>query len=239
MKKIKLLLSLAFIATFALQSCNTKVEQPSMYALVTVNETSTGFYGKTDKGELVNAGSRERIPTYKPVTGQRSIMYFTPLETPLNGFEYNADVFDMVDILTKEPILLTDTQFDTLGTAAINVTSAWLGEEFLNIEFKVATNYTTNHYINLVDNQLVPTLTPNQDGYLLFDLKHKTKLEEGDATQTAGGMVCFNLADYNIANCNGVILKYKEFKEDGSDDDKIKELKVEKKGDEDKTSFSL
>ena len=215
MRKIKLLLSLAFIATFALQSCNnTTVDQPNMYALVTVHESTAGFYGKTDNGEKINAGSTTRIPSYKPKDGQRSIMYFTPLEEKIDGYLYNADVYQMVDILTKKPVLLTDSQYDTLGTSKIDITKAWLGEEFLNIEFTVLTDLKTNHILNLVDNQLTPVVNPNENGYLEFEFKHKTRVDEDDIYgQSANGIICFNISNYDILNSTGVILKYSSLSE--------------------------
>lgn len=230
MKKIKLFLALAFIATFALQSCNsTTVDQPSMYALVTVNEVSTGFYGKTDSGDLIYAGNTTRIPSYSPSQGQRAIMYFTPLEESIDGYLYNADVYEMVDILTKDPIILTESQFDTLCTANISISNAWLGEEFLNVEFSVLTDYDSNHIVNLVDNQLTTTATPNADGYIEFEFKHKVEIAEGAATQEVSGIVCFNLSSYDLKNSNGVLLKYTPI---GESEGTIKELEVDKSEEE-------
>ncbi|MEF9931313.1 MAG: NigD-like C-terminal domain-containing protein, partial [Bacteroidales bacterium] len=177
MKKIKLFLLLAVLTAPFLQSCNDKIDQPSQYALVTIKTTAhagsqNSYYGILDNDDKIYVGNN-RVGNYKPIDGQRALMYFTPLETPVAGYKYNADVYYVENILTKPTILLNDKQYDTLGTDNISITRAWIGGDYLNIEFAVLTNGVANHIINLVDNQLEKL--EQLPGYITLDLRHNSK----------------------------------------------------------------
>ncbi|MEG0890944.1 MAG: NigD-like protein [Bacteroidales bacterium] len=211
MKKIKLFLLLAVLTAPFLQSCNDKIDQPSQYALVTIKTTAhagsqNSYYGILDNDDKIYVGNN-RVGNYKPIDGQRALMYFTPLETPVAGYKYNADVYYVENILTKPTILLNDKQYDTLGTDNISITRAWIGGDYLNIEFAVITNGVANHIINLVDNQLEKL--EQLPGYITLDLRHNSKnIHNG---QLSKAYACFKLDMYNPAESGekGLYIRYK------------------------------
>lgn len=196
MKKIKLFLLLALLAAPFLQSCNSKVDQPQMYALVTIQTLGLNqFYGLTDDNEKIWVGDGTMVANYKPKDGQRAFIYFTPLEEKVQGYTYNAKVYAIDDILTK-PVVLVDNkaQNDTLGTDGITIVDARISGEYLNVEFAVITNGITNHVINLIENQVEPV--EGKDGYISLELRHKGNgSEQGSLVK---GFICFRLSpEYN------------------------------------------
>lgn len=223
MKKIKVFLLLALLAIPFLQSCNDKIDQPSQYALVTIRTTGiSGFFGILDNNDKIYIGDASRVSNYVPKDGQRAIIYFNQLEAPVEGFKYNAQVYAIENILTKETILLEDKEKDTLGTDNASILRAWIGGGYLNLEFGVVTNGVTTHVLTLADNQV--DVLEQKDGYITLDFRHNAKgLKEG---QPARGTVCFNLGMYNPTmrpDCKGLYIRYKPL----NNGDEMKYITVE------------
>lgn len=207
MKKFKLLLLFALLATPFIQSCNSKADQPSMYAVVTIKTYGLTYYGLVDNGEKIWIGDNSLVPNYTPKDGQRAVIYFTPLETPMEGFTYNAKVYAISNIETKPVILLTDPQYDTLGTDGITITSASISGGYLNLDVNVRSDGYTKHDINLVDNQVLPV--EEQEGYISLELRHNSKGFNGG--QLLRGMICFKLDMYDpnyITGCKGLYIRH-------------------------------
>ncbi len=211
MKKIKLFILALLVAVPFLQSCNDKIDQPSMYALVTIKTAGIGeYYGLIDNGDKIFVGDKAMVANYKPKDGQRAFMYFTPMETPVEGFKYNAKVYVIDNITTKPVVLLEDKQFDTLGTNSIQIVDASISGGYLNVQFAVFSDGFSNHIINLVDNKID---VPNEkENYISLELRHKNKSGSGDDGQLRRGFICFKLDNYDpglIQNCKGLYIKQK------------------------------
>ena len=160
MRKFKFILVIALLSSLFLQSCNSKVDNPSMYALVTVKENfmANTWFGLTDNGEKIYPGDVSRISGYKAEDGQRAMISFTPLDEKVQGYEYNAIIYDITNITTKSIVVLSDPSLDTLGTSKAGLGETWIAGGYLNSNVVVPGNYYTQHYINLVYNEL------DQDG---------------------------------------------------------------------------
>lgn len=211
MKKLKLFLLLALLAAPFLQSCNSKIDQPEMYALVTIRTSGiAGYYGETDAKEKILVGAGSQVTNYKPKDGQRAFMYFTPLEEKVQGYTYNAKVYAIEDVLT-EPVVLVDNkeQSDTLGTDGITIINATISGGYLNVEFAVVTNGITKHKFTLTDNQFEPF--PGKDGYLSLELRYRGSGSEQGSL--AKGFICFRLNEYDPnyhpGNYKGIYLRKK------------------------------
>lgn len=215
MKKFKLLLLFAVLATPFIQSCNSKADQPSMYALVTIKTYGLTYFGLVDNGEKIWIGDNSMVPNYTPEDGQRAFIYFTPLETPMEGFTYNAKVYAIGKIETRPVILLTDPQYDTLGTDGIRIQDAFISGGYLNVNLGILSDGYTRYDINLVDNQVLPV--EEQEGYISLELRHDSKGFNGGELRS--GMFCFKLDMYDpnfIDGCKGLYIRHIPVGQDGN-----------------------
>lgn len=217
MKTIKLIgISLAAFLALApiLQSCdwdNNDNEANNM-ALVTVKvNTDKTIWGLTDNNEKIFFNpSSSIISSYKATEGQRAIIYFNPLSEKVSGYDYNADVRGIQDILTKDIKKVTTAAQDTLGDDAVNIVKAWIGGGYLNIQLNFYTNGKVTHLINVEDNQLNQSAEEIDGKYVNLELRHNKNNDPYDNSILATAYVCFKLGDYNPAllNKEGINLRY-------------------------------
>lgn len=214
MRKLTKILLVALMAIPFLQSCNAKIEMADKAALVTVQKSldPAGFYGILDNGERLYPGAMRL--TYTPSKDlQRAIVYFSELEEPKPGYEYNADVFNVAEVTTDHIKQVTSPAADTL-TNGIQITNAWIGGGFLNVEFQINVEmyFTTNLALALQDMMI------DRDGeytgdYYPFELGFKAypAIENGVGS-TVSSMACFYLGDmYSLETlgCKGYEIKYR------------------------------
>lgn len=214
MKRLTKILLLAIMALPILQSCNSEYEQADQAALITVQKAlnTAGFYGVLDNGERLYPGVM-RV-TYTPSNDlQRAIVYFSELEEPREGYAYNADVFNVAEITTKHITQVLTPEADTL-TNGLQITNAWIGGGFLNVEFQVNVEmyFTTYMSVALQDMMIDGPTEPEGDYYPLeLGFKCYPAIEDGAGT-TISTMACFYLGDqYSLENlgCKGYEIRYK------------------------------
>ena len=83
----------------------------------------------------------------------------TGLDTPM---DYYIRLYEIDEVLCKQPVkqsfILADEEHrtDSIGNDPIEVTEAWLGGKYLNVEFEVPVkhNSTVQHFINLVQDDV-------------------------------------------------------------------------------------
>lgn len=200
---------MALIAIPFFSSCNSKTDEPSKYALVTIREFSGPYpyIGILDNNQKMYFGNVRG--TYSANDGQRAIVYFNELEESVPGFDINADIYYISNILTKNTVTLREQQLDTLGTSPISITRAWIGGGYMNIEYAVAISpYSSKvSFINLVDNRL---LYPDQDDdYYKLQLRHKRDDDVVVKDNIVKGMACFRLADIGYGeDFDGIEIEY-------------------------------
>lgn len=212
-KAVKILLLAVFAITF-LQSCNSEWEQADQAALVTVQKSlnTAGFYGILDNGERLYPGVM-RV-TYTPSNDlQRAIVYFSELEEPIEGYKYNADVFNVAEITTKHITQVLTPEADTL-TNGLQITNAWIGGGFLNVEFQVNVEpYLTKHFTVALQDMMIDGETEPENGLYPLELGFKCypTIDNGVGT-TISTMACFYLGEeYNLENlgCKGYKINYR------------------------------
>ena len=154
------------MAVSFLQSCTTDYEQADKAVLVTVQKSlnPAGFYGVLDNGDRLYPGAM-RV-AYTPTNDlQRAIIYFSDIEgEPLEGYKYNADVFNVAEVTTKRITQVMTPEADTL-TNGLKITNAWIGGGFLNVEFQVNVEpyLTKSLTVALQDMMLDGPATPDGD----------------------------------------------------------------------------
>ena len=115
MRKLTTFLMMALMAVPFLQSCSYEYEQADQAALVTVKKSlnTAGFYGILDNGDKLYPGAM-RV-SYTPSNDlQRAIVYFSELAEPREGYTYNADVFNVAEVTTKNIVPVHTAEADTL-----------------------------------------------------------------------------------------------------------------------------
>lgn len=213
MKRLTKILLVALLAVPFLYSCNSTYEQADQAALVTVQKSldPAGFYGILDNGQRLYPGVM-RV-SYTPSKDlQRAIIYFSELEEPREGYAYNADVFNVAEVTTKHITPVYDVAADTLNNG-LEITNAWIGGGFLNVEFKMNVDpyFTSNVTISLQDMQIDGPANTD-DGLYPFTLGVKCypAIDNGVGT-TVSTMACFYLGmDYSLDNlgCTGYKISY-------------------------------
>lgn len=220
MRKLTIILMAAIMVVPFLQSCSTPLEQSDKVALVTVKKSlnSAGFYGVLDNGDKLYPGAM-RV-SYTPSNElQRAIIYFSELEEPREGYAYNADVFNVAEILTKKILPVHTAEADTLVNG-IEITQAWIGGGFLNVEFKVNVDqYGTTYVTADLQDMLVDGPAEIENGYYPLELGFKCypDLENGFGT-TITSMASFYIGDeYSLENlgCQGYKINYRSLTSDG------------------------
>lgn len=214
MKKFTKILLVALMAIPFLQSCNTEIERADKAALVTVQKSldPAGFYGILDNGERLYPGVM-RVSYTPSKEMQRAIIYFSDLAEPREGYEYNADVFNVAEVTTQHITQVTTPAADTLNNG-IQITNAWIGGGFLNVEFQINVEMyqTTNLTVALQDMMIDRDGDYTGDYYPLeLGFKAFPALENGMGS-TVSSMACFYLGDmYSLEalGCKGYEIKYR------------------------------
>lgn len=213
MRKFTFILLLVLASVPVLQSCNSETDQPDQVALVTVKKSldAAGFYGLLDNGQRLYP-SVMRVQ-YKPENElQRALIYFKEINEPVSGFDYNADVFNVSEVLTKRVETISSASADTLKHG-IEILNAYIGGGFLNIEFRVNVDrYNSNQHltVGLVDNQIDGRPEYDENYPLELGFSCYPPIEEGFG-YTITSMACFYLGEsHSLDNlgCEGYEIKF-------------------------------
>jgi hypothetical protein len=190
----------------------------SNIALVTINvNTDKSVWGLTDENKKVYFNpSSSVLAKYTAVTGQRAIIYFNVLSTAMSGYDYNAQITAIEDILTKNVTVVTTAAQDTLGTDGIKIVNAWIAGGYLNMQVQMYYGGTVQHFISLEDNQYNPIPAEQNADYVCLELRHNARNDSRQSGTLATGYVCFKLANYdpNSQGKNGIYLRYTQIDSD-------------------------
>lgn len=197
MKKFKFI-TLAAILTLipTLQSCldDNDSNYPSL-AITTIHTlegVEHGYYFGLDDNSKLYPGDTTAIRNYPLVDGQRAFVYFNYLDEPKTGYDYNVKVEQIINILTKDIVDLTEENAEDIGDNNINATNIWIAQGYLNIEFQYFGTKNTDkmHFLNLVRNTLA-TGENDEEGYISLEFRHNVK---GDSPNRLDeGYVSFKL----------------------------------------------
>lgn len=196
MKKLKFI-ALAAVLTLipTLQSCldDNEYDYPSLAisTIRTLEGVEKGYYFGLDDDTKLYPGDTTAVRNYPLVEGQRAFVSFNFLDEPKAGYDYNIQVVDIINILTKDIIDLTEENAETIGDDKINATVLWIAQGYLNIEFQYYGTHSEDkkHFLNLVRNTTAQE--NDKEGYINLEFRHNA---EGDAPNRLGeGYVSFKL----------------------------------------------
>lgn len=215
MKKFKLI-ALAAVLTLipTLQSCldNDDSNYPSLAisTIKTLEGVDKGYYFGLDDNKKMYPGDTTAIHNYAIVEGQRAFVYFHFLDEPKAGYDYNVKVQQIINILTKDIVDLTEENAEDIGDNKINATNFWITQGYLNIEFQYfgTNNPDKKHFLNLVRNTLA-TDENGEEGYISLEFRHNIKSDTPD--RLGEGYVSFKLDKIaeEMKDAKGLIVRVK------------------------------
>jgi hypothetical protein len=197
MKKVKWILCsfLLIGGSLLLQSCLDDDDNNDYNSLaITTIKVKAGqdYYFALDDGKKMLPGDTTSIHNYLVKDGQRAFVYFNLLEEKKEGYDYNAKVQYIENILTKSVIPMDEQTTDSIGDDRINIVDMWLGGGYLNIEFQLfgTQNIQKKHMLNLVRNERQDA--PQEDAdYINLEFRHNAY--DDTPAYLGNGFVCFKL----------------------------------------------
>ncbi len=86
---------------------------------------------------MVERSSSTTLSVFLSAFNSLICLYFNLLEEKKEGYDYNAKVQYIENILTKSVIPMDEQTTDSIGDDRINIVDMWLGGGYLNIEFQL------------------------------------------------------------------------------------------------------
>lgn len=193
---------LLFTATPMLQSCldnDWDNQYPSLFAIGTIKVIEgNDYYFTLDEGSKLYPGDTTALYNYAVVDGQRAFVYFDELDEKKEGYEYNAQIKHIENILTKDIYSMPADKADSIGDDRINIIEPlWITGDFLNIKYQLyhSNNEEKLHMLNLVINEET-TGEDDKPDYLNLEFRHNAYND--DPVILGTGLASFKLD--NIAD---------------------------------------
>lgn len=205
MKKQKMTfvtLMLLFLTTPMLQSCldDWNNDYNTLFAIGTV-EVIEGkdYYFALDEGSKLYPSDTSYVHNYAVVDGQRAFIYFSKLDEKLPGYDYNAQINHIENILTKDIYFMPAEKADSIGDDRINATDFWITGDYLNIKYQFyhSNNEEKKHMLNLVVNE-ASTGENDKPDYVNLEFRHNAY---NDSQQQLGT----GLASFKLHNIGGLL----------------------------------
>lgn len=136
---------------------------------------------------------------YAPKYNQRVFVNYTILSGKQNGYDHYVKINDVWNILTKKTMELNAHNADSIGDDPVKINAAWVGNDFLNIDFMFNYGGKQAHAINLVHNTLSSFATPDA-----IDLELRHNAYGSTQSNLYEGFVCFDLKPLKVQNADSV-----------------------------------
>lgn len=215
MKNIKKLITLLllFTVTIGFTSC---LDDDDNYSAVIgtyrIMEDDHFYFEIENNGkiETMYPGDTRKIINRELPDGQRVIIYYNLLDEKEPGYDYNAEIYGIEKILTKDIIAITEAIEDSIGNDPIDIVNSRisLDKEFIHMSFQ----YSRSSYSNI--RHMLNMVTPEgeqdpQDEYINLEFRHNGYEDYG--RDIAYGLVTFRLKNIEelMQTKKGVRIKYK------------------------------
>lgn len=142
--------------------------------------------------------------------GQRVFIYYDLLDEKESGYDYNAKIYGIDKILTKDIIPITEATEDSIGNDPIDIVSSRisLDKEFIHMQFQFYVNSYSNitHMLNMV---IPETEEDLQDEFINLEFRHNAYDDYN--SKIVPGLVTFRLKNIEdlMEDKKGVRIKYK------------------------------
>ena len=141
-------------------------------ATVRIKETTEqhNFYFLLDNNKTINPVTLKH-KDYKAIDGQRAFVYFGMIDNKSvisdENYDYNANIFYIENILTKDIIPLSEVDKDSIGNDLLDITKVWIAQGYLNVECRYySLNSDNKHLLNMVYHEV------DDEGYICLEFKH-------------------------------------------------------------------
>ena len=185
MKKFKFIAFFIAVMTTMpiLQSCLDDDSSSDSLVIGTINlisPDSKDFYFTLDDGKTMFPSNGNGWISDKNKDGQRAFVIFKELEEPVKGYDYNIQVREIKEILTKEIVTMGEGENteEKIGDDKINSTYMWITQDkkYLTIEFQYYGTHSKDkkHFLNLVINnkEAEPAADDANDEYINLEFRH-------------------------------------------------------------------
>lgn len=232
MKKQKMTfvaLMILFLTMPMLQSCldDWDNDYDTLFAIGTVKVIEgKDYYFALDEGSKLYPGDTTYVRNYALVDGQRAFVYFSELKEPVTGYDYNAQIKHIENILTKDIYFMPAEKNDSIGDDRINATDFWITGDYLNIKYQFYHSNDTEkkHMLNLVVNE-ASTSEGDKADYVNLELRHNAFNDNQISLGT--GLVSFKLDNITdlLAGKKGLNIRVKSL----YDGERFATVDIEKK----------
>ena len=186
---------LLFLFAASLQSCldDSDNEDSPLFAIGTVKVIEgKNYYFALDEGSKLYPGDTTAIRNYAVVDGQRAFVYFNKLDEVMKGYDYNARIIHIENVLTKDIYFMPAEKNDSIGDDRINATNFWITGNYLNIKYQFyhSNHASKKHMLNLIVAQTTADDNNRQD-YVNLEFRHNAYDDSQSILGT--GLVSFKL----------------------------------------------
>lgn len=188
----KLFLCMGIVMTsLVLNSCDMDNDGYSLdkvwYSIATVEPLgdSPAYFLTLDQGTTLWPAATN-IPWYVPKERQRALVFYTILSDAFQGYDHAVKVLDIQGVLTKPIAEDKGEENDAYyGDDPVKILDMWVGDGYLNVEFRFNYGGSVKHFINLVKRD--DAEKPNY-----FEFRHNAYQENAYAGRN--GIVAFDLS---------------------------------------------
>ncbi len=176
-----------------------------------IPEGDMNFSLLLDNGDKLLPASANFI--YNPIKDQRVIVNYTLLSGKVSGYDHYIRVNDIMNVLTKPVIELTEENADSIGNDPVKVKDFWIGNNFLNASFAFNYGGLKPHAINVVQN----TMKADGEGDVL-QLEFRHNSYESESKILYDGFACFDLKPFREEGKDSIRIniKVKEWDKEGA-----------------------
>lgn len=171
---------------------------------VTVHVLGEGTYSFTGDTWGTMWPAAPTYPVFRPVEGQRALLYFNPLYDDFSGYDVGIKVLDVYPILTKQVEELTEENEKEYGDDPIHLTDAWIGGGFMNLIFQQRIPSNQRHRVSLVQNTLNEY---PEDGYVHLEFRYNTYGDTLANSPIVEGTVSYNLSSLDMEGMKGIKMR--------------------------------
>ena len=189
MKKLRTTLAaflLLLIAMPVLQSCLDDWDDDERSSL------TIGTVRIIDGKDYYFALDAAQVNNYTLVEGQRAFVYFNLLDEKVDGYDYNAKINHVENILTKDIYFMPAEKADSIGDDRINITNMWITGNYLNIQYQLyhSNSNDKKHMLNLIVNETSDGKN-DKEGYVTLEFRQNAYDDE--PLMPGQGLVSFKL----------------------------------------------
>ena len=173
-------------------------------SIATVVPEAGSYSLRLDNGDMLKVASADVF--YRPRVNQRVLVNYTLLSDKSENNDRFIKVNDILNVLTKPVIELTEQNADSIGNDPIKVNQFWIGDNYLNVSFSFNYGGVRPHAINMVQNE-----SNKDESVLEFEFRHNSY--NSPYNSLYDGFASFDLKPFKEEDIDSIpiTIKYKNW----------------------------